>query len=68
MLPSEDLKKTVVWAVEYGVEKNGIRFPSWQSVQEALVSATSTNKVVLEDISYIYGNYKFFIVNVEIKY
>lgn len=67
-LPAEDLVKTVVWNVEYGVEKNGIRFPSRQFVQEALVSDRTTQKVVLEDIFYFYGDYKFFIVDVEIKY
>jgi hypothetical protein len=62
-----DLKTTVVWRVDYGVEKNGVRFPSRQYVQEFLISETG-DRYVLEEITFNFTNYKFFIVETEIKY
>jgi hypothetical protein len=35
-----EFKKTVKWIVDYGVEKNGVRFPSRQVIQEIFIAAT----------------------------
>ena len=35
---AEELETAVVWNVTYGIEKNGVRFPSRQHIQEFLVA------------------------------
>ena len=65
--PIGDLKKKVVWTVNFGIEKKGVRFPSNQHVQEYYV--TNEGKTVLvEEVTFHYVDYKFFIVEVEVKY
>ena len=66
-IPAGNLKTVVVWKVTYGVEKNGIRFPGRQHIQEFLVSE-SGKRYLGNEIITIFNDYKFFIVETEIKY
>jgi hypothetical protein len=52
---------------EYGFEKNGLRFPSRNYTENALVKK-NRQKYVTAEISVHYKNYKFFTVETEIKY
>ena len=61
-----DIKRTVTWRVTYAIEKNGVKFPSKQFIQDSIIDSSGEKKV-LEEISFIYDNYKFFIVDVEYK-
>ena len=61
------MNKTVIWNVTYGVEKNGVRFPSKQLIQEVFVN-NKGEKVVVKELSFVYEDYKFFTVEIEIKY
>ncbi len=65
--PIGDLRKIVNWTVTYGFEKKGVRFPSQQLVQEFYVN-NEGRKVLIEEISFNYEDYKFFIVEVEVIY
>jgi hypothetical protein len=57
----------VTWTVTYGVEQNGIRFPSRQFIREFLVDGREIT-IPLEETEFDYRDYKFFTVGVEIKY
>jgi hypothetical protein len=61
-----DLKRTVVWGALYGVDKNGIRFPSRQYIEETYTSL-SGKKHTKYTVDIVYDNYKFFIVETEVK-
>ena len=63
---SEELETAVVWKVTFGMEKNGVRFPSQQHIQEFLV-AENKKRYIRNDIITVFENYKFFIVETEIK-
>ena len=63
---AEELETTVVWNVTYGIEKNGVRFPSRQHIQEFLV-AEDQKRYIRNEIVTEFDNYKFFIVETEIK-
>jgi hypothetical protein len=52
---------------EYQFEKNGIRFPSRLSVEEAYINKAG-QKFVRSKTDIVYKDYKFFIVQTEIKY
>lgn len=65
--PIGDLRKVVNWTVTYGFEKKGVKFPSQQLIQEFHVNKEG-QKVLMEKISFNYDDYKFFIVEVEVKY
>jgi hypothetical protein len=52
---------------EYGFEKNGLRFPSSDSTEEAYIKKDG-EKFVRADTIIIYKNYKFFTVETEITY
>jgi len=62
-----DIEVNVEWTVTYGIEKNGVRFPDRQQVQEFLVPKGDLRFLQNETII-LYNNYKFFIVETEIKY
>jgi len=66
-IPAGNLKTVVVWKVTYGVEKNGVRFPGRQHIQEFLVSE-SGKRYIGNEIITNFNDYKFFIVETEIKY
>jgi hypothetical protein len=61
-----NLETAVVWRVTYGIEKNGVRFPSRQHIQEFLVTDADKRYIRNETIT-TFKNYKFFIVEYEIK-
>lgn len=61
-----ELKPKVVWKVTYGIEKNGVRFPSRQQVQEFLITEEG-KRFISDDINTIIENYRFFVVETEIK-
>ncbi len=63
----EGFRKRVVWVVDYGTEKNGVRFPSRQVVSEFLLDEQNI-KIPLEEVAFEYRQYKFFKVGVEVKY
>lgn len=65
--PVLDLTKTVVWYISYGIEKHGVRFPSQQLIQEFYVNQKG-ERILLEKISFNYEDYKFFVVETEVKY
>ena len=57
----------VKWKVTYGTEKNGVRFPSLQHIQEFLVSEEG-REYLQNEIFFSYTDYKFFVVETEIIY
>jgi tetratricopeptide (TPR) repeat protein len=63
---AEELETTVVWNVTYGIEKSGVRFPSQQHIQEFLV-AEDQKRYIRNEITTAFDDYKFFIVETEIK-
>lgn len=63
---TEELETAVVWKVTYGIEKNGVRFPSQQLIQEFLV-AEDQKRYIRNEITTDYENYKFFVVETEVK-
>ena len=65
--PIGDLMKEMVWSVSYGIEKNGVRFPSKQLIQEFLINEEG-EKYIQEETSFDYIDYKFFKVEVDVKY
>jgi hypothetical protein len=65
--PVDGLKRTVVWFISYGIEKHGVRFPSQQLIQEFYINDEG-ERILLEKISFSYEDYKFFVVETEVKY
>jgi hypothetical protein len=61
-----ELKPTVEWKVTYGIEKNGVRFPSRQQVQEFLTTEEG-KRFISDEINTSFENYRFFVVETEIK-
>lgn len=66
-LAPQGYRKRVIWIVDYGTEMNGVRFPSRQVVSEFLLDEKEL-QVPLEQVTFLYQEYKFFKVGVEIKY
>lgn len=59
------LIKQLVWTAEYGVEKNGIFFPSRQDIREEYVGPAG--EVIVGDVwTVTYENYRFFNVGVDV--
>jgi outer membrane lipoprotein-sorting protein len=52
---------------EYGLEKNGLRFPSRNYTENAYIKKDG-QKFVNAEINILYRNYRFFTVETEIKY
>lgn len=66
-----EFKKTVKWTVDYGIEKNGVRFPSRQVIQGIFIAVTPRGneyRTVKHETVFEYSGYKFFVVETEIKY
>ena len=61
-----NLEEKVIWNIKYGVEKNGIKFPSKQLIQRILVDY-NWKKKIMEEVSFTYSDYKFFDINSDIK-
>ena len=64
---SGEFGTVMTWRVTYGFEKNGVRFPSRHLVEEFLV-AESGVRYLRNEIITNFIDYKFFIVESEIKY
>jgi hypothetical protein len=62
-----DAKPEITAYCEYGIEKNGIRFPSRSYTENAYIDKNN-RKFVSAEISILYKDYKFFTVETEIKY
>jgi hypothetical protein len=63
----EGYRKSIVWNVVYGIEKNGVRFPSRQDAREYLLDDKDL-KIPIEEITFLYEDYKFFTVGVDVIY
>jgi len=61
-----DLKPRITLRSEFSAEKNGIRFPSKLSIEEAYVNERG-RAVVRSETTVTYKDFKFFTVEVEIK-
>jgi hypothetical protein len=59
-------RRSIVWKVAYGIEKNGIRFPSRQFVRDFLLDDKDV-KIPLEEVTFLYSDYQFFAVGNEVK-
>jgi len=67
---AEKIKLTpaISLVAEYGVEKNGIRFPSRVIIQEAYLRNKDKKKRVFSDVTVDYKDYQFFTVEVGVDY
>lgn len=61
------MQRELLWSVEYGVEKNGVLFPSRQIIEEILISPAG-RKHLRYAVTVLYQNYRFFTVETEVKY
>lgn len=59
-----NLEEKVIWNIKYGVEKNAIKFPSKQLIQRILVDY-NWKKKIMEEVSFVYSDYKFFNTNLD---
>lgn len=69
--PLGEFIKTVVWRVDYSVEKKGIRFPGKQIIQEIFYRDSPggvRQKAVKRETIFEYDDYKFFMVETDVKY
>lgn len=57
----------LVSITEYGVEKNGIRFPSQDTTEEAYI-LKDKKRIVRSKTTIVYRDYKFFTVETEVDY
>jgi hypothetical protein len=64
--PIGDLKRKIAWTVMYGIVKNGIRFPSAQSIREVFVTMSGKEHIKYE-AEYVYDRYKFFTVETDVQ-
>ena len=53
--------------MEFGLKKNGIRFPTRYVIEEAYIKKNN-KKIVHSETIVLYKDYKFFTVETEIKY
>ncbi len=58
-------KPRITLTTEYGLEKNGILFPSKHFVREEYIRMG--NRAIFSETTINYDNYKFFIVDIEYK-
>ncbi len=59
------LVRGLAWRVTYGVEKNGVRFPSRQAAREFVTDERGV-VTVMEEADFEYVDYKFFTVGVDV--
>ena len=64
---SHDAEPQISAFSEYGLEKNGLRFPSRNYSEQAYINSNK-RKIVNARISVIYRKYKFFTVETEVDY
>jgi hypothetical protein len=60
-------KPQIISISEYGLEKNGIRFPSGDMTEEAYILQNG-KKFIRSETIILFKNYKFFTVETEVKY
>ncbi len=58
----------IMFSSEYAFEKNGLRFPSATSVVESYTGIPGAPKLTLSKTDVLYKDYKFFLVQTEVKY
>ena len=64
-----EAKPLITFISEYEFEKNKIRFPNKYSIEESyLPRFVVGEKIIWSQTTVIYDNYKFFIVETEVKY
>jgi hypothetical protein len=61
-----EFETAVVWRVTFGIEKNGVRFPSQQKVEEFLLTKEG-KRFIRNETTAVFDNYRFFVVETEIK-
>jgi hypothetical protein len=64
-------QKKVVWTVDYTVEKNGVRFPGRQFIQEIFFRNSENGlqqKAIKRETRFEYSAYKFFVVETDVKF
>ena len=61
------LERTLNWVVYYEVEKNGVRFPSRQLIEE-IYKTIEGNQHPKYTVSVVYDSYKFFTVETEVQW
>jgi hypothetical protein len=59
-------QRRLAWVVDYSFEKNGVRFPSRQTIRESYQSDTGV-RVVKREVVFDYSDYKFFTVEVDVR-
>ena len=64
---SRGIKPMISIEIEYGFEKNGLRFPSHITLKEAY-SDPKEGEAKMSEMRVDYGKYKFFKVGTEVKY
>ena len=62
-----ELQRELEWFVEYGVEKNGVLFPSRQVIREVLIGSAGRRHPKYT-VTVEYKSYRFFTVETEVKY
>ncbi len=62
-----DAVPAITAITDYGVEKNGLRFPSTSSTEQACITADD-RKTVFSRLTVVYKKYKFFTVETEVRY
>jgi tetratricopeptide (TPR) repeat protein len=65
--PIGDLRKETRWIIYYGIEKNGVRFPSQQIICDVYINQDGA-ELVMEEIKTDFLDYQFFVVETEIKF
>ncbi len=64
-----EFHKTVRWTVDYSFEKNGIRFPGRQLIQEIFYRDTPSGRrqqAVKRETTFTYRDFKFFVVDTDV--
>ncbi|MBN1273334.1 MAG: tetratricopeptide repeat protein [Candidatus Aminicenantes bacterium] len=65
--PIGNLRKETNWIIYYGVEKNGVRFPSRQIIRDFYIN-NQGEKLLMEEIVTDFLDYQFFVVETDIKF
>ncbi len=64
-----NMEPLITFISEFGFEKNKIRFPNKYSIEERYrYPPRGGNKYIRSETTVVYDNYKFFIVDTEVKY
>ena len=58
----------LMFSSEYAFEKNGLRFPSVSGVVESYIGFPGAGKMTFSKTDVLYKDYKFFLVQTEVKY